>query len=129
MPSSAARSARRTCSRSGCAGAPIATLTFSYADAQAVLGPLSGHRDPGGYDLCRVHADTLTVPQGWDVVRLPLHSTPVGPTDDDLLALANAVREIGLRHDDPLPERIDQASPPPGVVSLDERRRRRSERF
>jgi hypothetical protein len=70
------------------------TLTYVYRDSTAVLGPLAAYVEPHCYDLCAAHADRLTVPRGWDVVRLP-----PGPVDleadasDDLEALANAVRE------------------------------------
>jgi hypothetical protein len=67
------------------------TLTYVYRDSTAVLGPLAAYVEPHCYDLCASHADRLTVPLGWDVVRLP------GPVEadvsDDLEALANAVRE------------------------------------
>lgn len=84
----------------------MATLTYSYADSQAVIGPLAAEHLPGAYDLCRMHADALTVPVNWEVVRLPLDAPalldPATTGDDgvDIEALADAVREVGLRHDD-----------------------------
>ena len=67
------------------------TLTYVYRDSTAVLGPLAAYVEPHCYDLCASHADRLTVPRGWEVLRLP------GPVEaevaDDLEALANAVRE------------------------------------
>jgi Protein of unknown function (DUF3499) len=72
----------------------VHTLTYVYRDSTAVLGPLAAYVEPHCYDLCAAHADRLTVPRGWDVVRLP-----DGPTEeqvDDLEALANAVREAAL---------------------------------
>ncbi len=71
----------------------MATLTYVYADSTAVLGPLSTSAEPHSYDLCDVHAERLTVPRGWDVVRLATDFVPAAPSDDDLVALANAVRE------------------------------------
>jgi hypothetical protein len=56
-----------------------------------VLGPLAAYVEPHCYDLCAKHAGRLTVPRGWDVVRLP--GDPVQASVDDLEALANAVRE------------------------------------
>jgi Protein of unknown function (DUF3499) len=57
-----------------------------------VVGPLAAFVEPHCYDLCSWHADRLTAPRGWEVMRLPL-----GPSEedaaDDLEALANAVRE------------------------------------
>lgn len=71
----------------------MATLTYVYADSTAVLGPLSTSAEPHAYDLCDIHAQRLTVPRGWDVVRLATDFAPAPPTEDDLVALANAVRE------------------------------------
>ena len=83
----------RQCTRSACDRAAVATLTYVYADSTAVLGPLSSSAEPHAYDLCDVHAKRLTVPRGWDVVRLATEFVPAAPSDDDLVALANAVRE------------------------------------
>src|SRR3712207_7303828 len=44
-------------------------------------------------DLCEFHAERLTVPRGWEVVRHEIDVEDSGPTGDDLLALADAVRE------------------------------------
>ena len=59
-----------------------------------MLGPLAAYVEPHCYDLCSAHADRLTAPRGWDVVRLPLRSAESEEeAADDLEALANAVRE------------------------------------
>ena len=71
----------------------VATLTYVYADSTAVLGPLATYAEPHCYDLCEQHAGSLTVPRGWEVLRLAMPTTPQQPGPDDLLALANAVRE------------------------------------
>lgn len=71
----------------------MATLTYVYADSTAVLGPLATYAEPHCYDLCAPHAERLTVPRGWEVVRLAPEAFDPGPTHDDLLALADAVRE------------------------------------
>jgi hypothetical protein len=73
----------------------VATLTYVYSDQTAVLGPLATYAEPHTYDLCAVHAKGLTAPRGWDVIRLLSEYVDPGPTQDDLLALANAVREAG----------------------------------
>ena len=59
-----------------------------------MLGPLAPFHEPHSYDLCEAHAERLSVPRGWEVVRLPLSGdgVPVRSTDD-LEALADAVRE------------------------------------
>jgi len=59
----------RQCSRVACTDQAVATLTYDYADALAVLGPLSIRHEPHSYDLCPRHAERLSAPQGWQVVR------------------------------------------------------------
>ncbi|MDN5669110.1 DUF3499 domain-containing protein [Arthrobacter russicus] len=83
----------RQCSRSGCQESAVATLTYVYADSTAVLGPLATYAEPHSYDLCTLHAGRLTVPRGWEVLRLAMPEGPPPPNPDDLLALADAVRE------------------------------------
>jgi len=82
----------RRCSRTACGRAAVTTLTYVYADQTAVLGPLATYAEPHAYDLCDVHSERLSAPRGWEVVRLA-HDTAPGPSNDDLLALADAVRE------------------------------------
>jgi Protein of unknown function (DUF3499) len=83
----------------------VATLTFVYSDSTAVVGPLAIVSEPHSWDLCAGHAGRITAPRGWELVRhagpLPSH-----PDEDDLVALANAVREGQ-----------DGASPVNGVVA------------
>jgi hypothetical protein len=59
----------RHCKKVGCQSLPQWTLTYVYSDQEAVIGPLSLRPEPHSYDLCEAHADRLTVPQGWQVVR------------------------------------------------------------
>lgn len=87
----------RSCSRSACSGRAVATLTFAYREQTAVLGPLALQYEPGSYDLCHEHASGLSAPLGWEVIRLPLDDSAGQPSTDDLLALAEAVREVGFR--------------------------------
>ncbi|WP_196821755.1 DUF3499 domain-containing protein [Arthrobacter sp. CAN_A6] len=86
----------RSCSRSACQRSAVATLTYVYADSTAVLGPLATYAEPHTYDLCALHAERLTVPRGWEVVRLTLPTAPPEHNSDDLLALADAVREAAV---------------------------------
>lgn len=93
-----------------------------YADSTAVLGPLATYAEPHSYDLCAPHAEKLTVPLGWEVVRLALPSGPPEPNPDDLLALANAVREAAVDRSAPEPAPTHGTSkapltPPPGEAS------------
>jgi hypothetical protein len=83
----------RRCTRTACNRPAIATLTYVYADSTAVLGPLATYAEPHCYDLCTVHGERLTAPRGWEVVRLAPDPEDLGPTSDDLEALADAVRE------------------------------------
>ena len=85
----------RRCSRSGCTNAAVATLTFAYAESTAVVGPLATLAEPHSYDLCSVHAQGLTAPKGWEVVRPDEEFEADATRSDDLEALANAVREAG----------------------------------
>lgn len=75
----------------------MATLTFVYSDSTAVVGPLATAREPHSWDLCVNHAGRITAPRGWELVRHagPLVSEPAHPDEDDLVALADAVREGG----------------------------------
>ncbi|WP_343600968.1 DUF3499 domain-containing protein [Mycobacterium sp.] len=82
----------RRCCRPGCPHYAVATLTFVYSDSTAVVGPLATARDPHAWDLCVSHAGRITAPRGWELVR---HAGPLpaNPDEDDLIALAEAVRE------------------------------------
>ena len=112
--------APRLCSRTGCATRASATLTYVYADSTAVLGPLALQAAPGSYDLCPRHAPGLSAPRGWEVIRLPESDQgEPEPAVDDLLALADAIRDVGMRCDEPEPAAADLG---PGVVVLAERR-------
>jgi hypothetical protein len=81
----------------------VATLTYVYADQTAVLGPLATFAEPHAYDLCVAHSQRLSAPQGWDILRLAPDPATVEPSHDDLLALADAVREAGR----PVPSALD----------------------
>ncbi|CAB4660669.1 unannotated protein [freshwater metagenome] len=70
------------------------TLTYIYADSVAVVGPLATFAEPHAYDLCEFHAERLTVPNGWSVIRQEIDSSESGPSTDDLMAIADAVREV-----------------------------------
>lgn len=92
----------------------MATLTYAYADSTAVLGPLATYAEPHCYDLCTEHAERLTAPRGWEVLRLAPDPDALGPTSDDLEALADAVREAAR----PVPA---QAAAPPSAGGVGRR--------
>lgn len=68
-----------------------------------MVGPLAAFSEPHTYDLCEPHARTLTAPRGWEVVRHEGEFEPPPPTTDDLVALAEAVREAAR----PAPRQAD----------------------
>ena len=102
----------RKCSRTACGRDAVATLTYVYADSVAVLGPLATYAEPHSYDLCDVHAERLTAPRGWEVVRLAGDMVP--QTHDDLVALANVVREAKAES---RPARQAPVAPPPAPAT------------
>jgi hypothetical protein len=42
------------------------------------------------------------VPHGWSVIKQDLDGTPQGPSDDDLMAIADAVREVAAKDVEPI---------------------------
>jgi hypothetical protein len=90
-------------------------LTYVYADSTAVVGPLASFPEPHTYDLCEPHARSLTAPRGWDLVRHDGAFEPPPPSTDDLVALAEAVREAAR----PIPRQDDE--PQDGAQGLGRR--------
>ena len=82
----------RQCSRAACSRPAAGTLTYVYSDSTVVLGPLATYAEPHAYDLCEDHAQRLTAPRGWDVVRLAIDQ-PAPATHDDLVAIVEVVRK------------------------------------
>lgn len=103
--------ATRQCSRSSCARPAVATLTYVYADSTVVVGQLAANAEPHSYDLCVEHAERFTAPRGWDVVHIHQEFVDHGPSQDDLEALANAVREAGR------PRQAEPVLPPAPLAS------------
>lgn len=101
---------RRSCSRQTCSRAAVCTLTYVYSDSTAVIGALSARSEPHAYDLCAFHADRMTAPRGWRVVRL---ESPDGWNRDDLGAVVEAVRgdEPAARRRSPSPQRPGMRAP------------------
>ena len=85
----------RKCTRPGCASAATRTLTYVYSDSTAVLGPLATFAEPHTYDLCVEHSDRLTVPQGWNVIKHNPDAYSMEPSPEDILAIAEAIRQSG----------------------------------
>ena len=108
----------RRCSRTACGRPATTTLTYVYADQTAVVGPLATYAEPHAYDLCDRHSEGLSAPRGWEVLRLA-NDDHQGPTSDDLLALADAVREAAQ----PRPVEVPQTSSPHPVPPTEGTRR------
>jgi hypothetical protein len=88
----------RSCSRVSCRATATMTLTYIYAESKAVVGPIATFSEPHSYDLCERHGAKLTVPNGWSVDRQITTTEGVGPSEDDLMAIADAVREVARSH-------------------------------
>ena len=52
----------------------------------------------------------LTVPNGWEVIRHVADSNAAGPSDDDLMAIADAVREAATAHLQPSQSGVAQVA-------------------
>ena len=94
---------KRQCCRAGCGQGAVATLTYVHRDQTVVLGPLATYAEPHAYDLCDEHSERLSAPRGWEVLRLAPDPSSQQPSSDDLLALADAVREAGRPAPPPAP--------------------------
>jgi hypothetical protein len=58
----------RSCARPGCGEPAVATFAYDYAGSTVWLDDLATEPHPQIYDICRRHADGLTVPNGWGLV-------------------------------------------------------------
>jgi hypothetical protein len=69
----------RTCAKPGCDRAAVATLAYAYAEGVVWLEDLAPEAHPMVHDMCRMHADTVRVPLGWELrdVRDQGHDGPV----------------------------------------------------
>jgi hypothetical protein len=110
----AARSGR-FCSRAGCRHLATKTLTYIYADSTAVLGPLATFAEPHAYDLCDQHSQRMSAPVGWTVLKEATPTEVAGPSSDDLMAIADAVREAGSREVSQSQSSVDSHGNPHGV--------------
>jgi hypothetical protein len=102
---SLARAAERPCARPSCPAPARATLSFSYATAEAHLDRLSDLADPQRYDLCARHATRTEAPRGWALVdrrpdedRVEVEAPPVTSRelggDETVAVLAAALRAV-----------------------------------
>jgi hypothetical protein len=87
-------------------------MTYVHADATVVIGPLGRRAEPGAHDLCAEHAAKLTPPVDWQLIRIDSGQAPPERSHDDLLAIADAVREAADRADSKSPRADGSASGP-----------------
>ena len=89
----------RRCARANCPNPAVATMTFNYRSATAVVGALAKAPVPGALDLCAQHVQLATVPVGWQLVKLQADyqassaAVAKAASDDGLTALMDALRE------------------------------------
>ncbi|MFI5044489.1 MAG: DUF3499 family protein [Acidimicrobiales bacterium] len=57
----------RKCARPGCGGSAVATLSYAYSDGVVWLEDLAPEAHPMVHDMCRMHAETVRVPRGWEL--------------------------------------------------------------
>ncbi|MGO1398554.1 MAG: DUF3499 domain-containing protein [Brevibacterium yomogidense] len=93
----------RLCAKAGCGVTARFTMTYVHADATVVVGPLATRAEPGALDLCRHHASRMTAPRGWELLRLDIGEEQPERSRDDLLAIADAVREAARPRREPQP--------------------------
>ena len=93
-PKSKPSTTGRRCSKTSCRESATRTLIYIYSDSTAVLGPLSTYAEPHSFDFCDSHSERLTVPRGWTVIRHEEDGVREEPTAEDLMAIADAVREV-----------------------------------
>ena len=60
-------------------------MTYAYAESTAVVGPLAPAAEPHSWDLCDHHAEKITAPLGWEMLRVNHIDID---DDEDLTALA-----------------------------------------
>jgi hypothetical protein len=69
----------RSCARPGCGEQASATFGYDYANSTVFLDALADESHPAVYDVCRRHADSMSVPRGWHLVdRRRGHATLAG---------------------------------------------------
>lgn len=103
------RRGNRGCSRASCRKPALRTLTYVYAESTAILGTLATFAEPHAYDLCLEHSEKLTLPNGWTVIKSEAVSAQAGPNSDDIMAIADAVREVGAMRTSPSTQSVSSA--------------------
>lgn len=73
----------RRCARPDCAAVAATTLSYDYPASTVWLDGLDDESHPMTHDLCDRHADSLSVPRGWQlrdrriVAPTPLFNTAI----------------------------------------------------
>jgi hypothetical protein len=67
----------RQCARPGCSDQASATFGYDYAARTVWLDDVADEPHPSCHDLCRRHAASMTVPQGWELRDSRTTVTPI----------------------------------------------------
>lgn len=117
----------RTCRRTACRWPAMASLAFRYETRQVWLTDLISPPHPAVWDLCPHHADTLTVPRGWERVdERTTVAAPIEPAGRDLVRAepeTTAAREavlamVGGGAPQAVSSTMGQVSPPDRYAAL-----------
>lgn len=73
----------RHCARPGCHGLASSTLSYDYGQHRVWLEAMAAEAHPMTHDLCDRHAESLSVPRGWELDDRR-SVTPVPLFDDQL---------------------------------------------
>jgi hypothetical protein len=57
----------RRCARPGCSWPAVAVMGYDYAARRSWIEELGPRPDPATYELCALHSDRFSPPQGWDL--------------------------------------------------------------
>jgi hypothetical protein len=67
----------RHCARPGCSNPAAATFAYDHTARTVWLDDTADEPHPSMYDLCRRHATSMTVPQGWQLHDRRSGATPL----------------------------------------------------
>lgn len=67
----------RHCARPGCSDHAVATFAYEYAARTVWLEDVADEPHPSTYDLCRRHATSMSVPNGWQLSDRRSSVTPI----------------------------------------------------
>lgn len=68
----------RSCRRTACQRPAAASLSYCYASAQVWLEDVHREPEPQRWDICREHAELLTIPLRWELMDVRSSTVPTG---------------------------------------------------